>query len=96
MTGKPLTEQKTDGMKEQRLTLESRSVLDLNGVIDVVSFDDSGALIKTVNGILAVDGEELRVVKLDVGGGNISFEGRINGLFFSDGPQRGKGKRSAR
>ena len=96
MTGKPFAEQKTENMTEQRLVLENRSSLDLDGVIDVISFDDTGALISTVNGILAVDGESLHVVKLDVGGGSISFEGKVNGLFFSDGRVKGKGKRSSR
>ncbi len=90
MTGKERNE--NAALSEQRLLLQNRSRLELSGVSDVVSFDDVGALIKTVNGMLAVDGEGLHVIALDLGGGNICFEGKINGLFFSDAV-KGKGKR---
>lgn len=93
MTGKTQLEEKNrEGA--MKLVLSDRGHLDLHGVSDVISFDDTGALIKTADGVLAVDGEGLHVITLDVNGGSISFEGRINGLFFSDSSHKGKGKRS--
>ena len=95
MTGKAQTMEKTSE-GAMKLVLSDRGHLELHGVCDVISFDDVGALIKTVDGMLAVDGEGLHVITLDVNGGSICFEGRINGLFFSDssGKGKGKGKRS--
>ena len=78
--------------EHKRLILTDREKLELSGVTDVTSFDEEHALIKTENGMLAVDGEGLHVTMLDLGHGNISFEGKINGLFFSD-TQKSKGKR---
>lgn len=93
MTGKTQpTANASEG--EMKLVLLTRGRLELHGVCDVISFDDVGALIKTVDGMLAVDGEGLHVITLDVNGGSICFEGRINGLFFSDSSIKGKGKRS--
>lgn len=71
-----------------------RKIMNLTGIEDVVSFDESGAVLKTSIGTLAVDGEELHVVKLDLSGGNVSIEGKINGLFYSEtGGGRSKAKR---
>ncbi len=85
-------ERNENAKREQRLLLDNRAALSLTGVADVISFDDSGALIKTDDGVLAVDGEGLHLTTLDIENGGIAFEGRINGLLFSDGA-KGKGKR---
>ncbi len=75
--------------EHKKLVLTDREKLEMSGVLDVTSFDEEHALIKTENGMLAVDGEGLHVTSLDLGHGNISFEGKINGLFFSDA-QKGR------
>ena len=77
--------------EHNKLVLTDREKLEMTGVTDVQSFDTEHALIKTENGLLAVDGEGLHVTLLDLGHGNISFEGKINGLFFSDA-QKGRRK----
>lgn len=82
----------TNGGVSQKLILSDRQSLEVGGVTDVVSFDESGAVLKTVNGTLMIDGEELHVTKLDIGNGNVSVEGKVNGLFFSDGGDR-KGRK---
>ena len=78
--------------EHKKLVLTDREKLEMSGVTDVTSFDEEHALIKTENGMLAVDGEGLHVTSLDLGHGNISFEGKINGLYFSDG-QKSRGRR---
>jgi len=78
--------------EHKKLILIDRAKLEMTGVTDVTSFDEEHALIKTENGMLAVDGEGLHVTSLDLGHGNISFEGKINGLYFSDA-QKSKGRR---
>ena len=78
--------------EHKKLIITDRARLEMTGVLDVTSFDTEHALIKTESGLLAVDGEELHVTLLDLGHGNISFEGKINGLFFSDGG-KSKGRR---
>lgn len=76
----------------QRIVISDRQELALNGVTDVISFDESGAVLKSVKGALIIDGEELHVTKLDIANGNVEIEGKINGLFFSDGREQ-KGRK---
>lgn len=82
MTGKTDTE--NHGEIGQNLVLSDRKSLEISGVTDVMSFDESGAVLQTTNGILAIDGEGLHVTKLDINNGNVRIDGKINGLFFSD------------
>ncbi|MBE6621850.1 MAG: sporulation protein YabP [Ruminococcaceae bacterium] len=77
----------------QRLLLLDRKVLELTDVEDVVSFDETGAVLRTGQGMLALDGEDLHVVMLDLSGGCLKIEGKINGLFYSDA---GGGKKAVK
>ena len=84
----------TNARKEaQRLCLLDRKVLELTDVEDVVSFDETGAVLRTGQGMLALDGEDLHVVMLDLSGGCLKIEGKINGLFYSDA---GGGKKAVK
>ncbi len=88
MTGKP--ESIPSRAEPQRLLLLDRRVLELTDVEDVISFDESGAVLRTGLGILALEGEDLHVVKLDLAGGSLKIEGKINGLMYSDAGQSKK------
>ena len=58
-----------------------------------IAVDETGAVLRTGLGMLALDGEDLHVVKLDLSGGSLKIEGKINGLFYSDA---GNGKKAAK
>ena len=75
------------------LTLDDREVLTLGGITDVVSFDDSSALLMTTRGLLSLDGEGLHVIKLSVEEGQLMLEGRINALVYPDGSSNRKNGR---
>lgn len=75
----------------QKLTVTDRKNLEITGVEDVISFDETGAVIRTSLGVLAVDGENIRVSKLDVSGGDVVIGGKINGMFWSE-ESGGKGR----
>lgn len=78
----------------QRLLLTDRKALHLTGILDVESFDETGTVLKISDGILAVEGEGLHVVKLDLSSGEVSIDGKINGIFYSDsGSAKSRGKR---
>ena len=91
MTGR--TDSDNNTQASQRLVLTNRQSLGVDGVSDVMSFDESGAVLNTVKGTLMIDGEELHVTKLDIANGNVEIEGKINGLIFSDGVDRRGRKR---
>ena len=69
------------------LTMQSRKLLTLTGAEDVCSFDERNIVIRTVCGLLSVDGEGLHILKLDTDRGELSIEGTVNGLFYME--QRG-------
>ena len=56
----------------------------LNGIEDVVSFDEYSILMQTVLGVLSVDGSALHIMKMNVDSGEVIIEGEINGLFYID------------
>lgn len=67
-----------------RVLLENRSELALTGIENIVSFDETFVTLETVDSLLSVDGEGMRVLKMDVEGGEISIVGKINALVYSD------------
>ena len=67
----------TEAIKH-RLTLMDRRQLELSGVKDVVSFDESNVVLQTVCGMLSVEGEELHVQVLNTESGVVSLEGTVN------------------
>ena len=95
-----MTEKRENSITDPRgahgLILQNRQRRELTGVEDVVSFDETGAVLRTALGMLAVDGEELHVVKLDLAGGNVQIEGKVNGLVYADGGAKKTAKRLLR
>ena len=67
-----------------QLILQDRNRLDLTGVSDVDSFDDTAVIVFTSLGELSVRGRGLQVRRLDVEGGNLSLEGQIDTLSYSN------------
>ena len=69
-----------------------REGIDVSGVSDVVSFDENGVVMETELGSLAVEGEGLHVKVLNVDAGQVTVEGRINGVYyFESSPRQRKG-----
>jgi sporulation protein YabP len=69
-----------------------REGIEIEGVLDVSSFDEGGVVMETVCGSLAVEGEGLHVTVLNVTEGRVVIEGRINGAYYFDNspkPKRG-------
>jgi len=68
----------------QNLILESREKLNISGVIDVLSFDDSLVIVQTHLGILTVKGEDLRINKLNTDSEEVIVAGDISSMSYSD------------
>ena len=72
------------------LILEDRKSLTISGVADVDSFDEETIIVFTEQGELAVKGKNLHINKLSVETGELSVEGLICELIYSDEqPQHG-------
>ncbi len=66
------------------LTLDSREKLCVSGVTDVDSFDEEAVVMLTSKGKLVIRGSNLHIEKLSVDVGELTVEGIINSLEYSD------------
>ena len=67
-----------------KLTLNQREDLNLTGVTEVVSFDDSSVILKTHLGTLTVLGDNLVLKTLSVEGGQVAVDGTISALIYEE------------
>ncbi len=70
--------------KDHSFSSGARSGIHINGVCDVISFDDTGVALETYCGSMAVEGEGLHITVLNISDGEVAIEGRINGLYYYD------------
>ena len=70
--------------KQHKLMLTNRNVCNMNGVVDVLSFDLSEILLETDQGMLMIKGDELHVSRLTLEKGEVDIDGRIDSLTYSD------------
>ena len=87
----PLSEKPTVQEKKHSLELKRRARLTLDGVEEVISFDEGAVILRTVLGRLTVEGEGLHVTKLLLDCGEVAVEGKICALIYDDGKEAGRG-----
>ena len=66
------------------LIIENRERLSVSGVRDVLSFDDGEIVMDTVGGLLTVSGENLHVEKLTLDLGELTVEGVVDSIAYSN------------
>lgn len=93
--GMTVTENKT-GVPESTgssdLVLRSRKHMEINGVSDVMSFDETSAHLNTACGEMMIEGENLHVGTLDLSRGLLTLDGSIDGIYYAKGvPEEKKG-----
>ncbi len=77
--------------KKQTLLLKNREKLTLDGVKEVLRFDEGAVVLKTLLGVLTVEGVGLHLTKLLLDCGEVSIEGKIMGLFYEEKTARKSG-----
>ena len=80
-----------DEAKKHSVSMISREKLEIDGVIDVLDFDNSIINIKTTMGILSVEGVNLKIISLSKESGKIYVEGGIDSLFYFGVAEEKKG-----
>ncbi len=63
---------------------ESRQNIKINGVEDVISFDEGEVVLQTSCGGMTVEGEGLHIGVLNVDQGVVEVDGRIDGVYYFD------------
>ncbi len=67
---------------QSRMELIDRGVLHLDGVEDILSFDEHNVYLKTVQGNLNIDGSDLHITRLCLEEGQLALSGKIDGLYY--------------
>lgn len=68
----------------QNVILENREKLSISGVLDVLSFDDQIVILETELGLLTVKGDNLRINKLSLDTAEVTIDGEIYNLGYSE------------
>ena len=74
----------TEERKGHDLRLEDRSKLTMTGVTEVVSFEETGVLLRTALGTLVIQGRDLQLKTLALEGGQVAVEGSISALLYEE------------
>ena len=86
-----IEDKKIQKAKPQNLILEKREKLNISGVIEVGSFNEEIVTMKTELGELTIYGYNLKINKLNVDNSEVSIDGNIQCLEYSD-KNNGKSK----
>ena len=78
----------TEERLPHKLTLNEREHLTMTGVTEVLRFDETSVVLKTVLGILEVQGQELKLKTLSLEGGQMAVDGHISALLYEE-PREG-------
>ncbi|MBR2062660.1 MAG: sporulation protein YabP [Anaerotignum sp.] len=67
------------------LNLEEREKIRIGGVLEVLSFDEEGVMMETACGLLILKGSGMHIGKLDLDSGDVTVDGMIDSITYSDG-----------
>ena len=67
-----------------KLTLDSRSRLQVSGVSDIESFDENTIVLHTTRGTLVVKGRSLHLQMLSLDGGQVCVDGTVDALSYEE------------
>jgi len=73
------------------IIMESRKNLTVTGVMDIDSFDEESVILFTEQGELTIRGQSLHINKIDVDTGDLSMEGDIESLSYTENRPQQKG-----
>ena len=69
---------------EHRISLRQRESMEINGVTDVVSFDEQAVVLQTVCGTMTVEGSSLHIHVLSMEEGIVTLDGKIFSISYED------------
>ena len=77
-------EELSGSTRMHKVTMTNRRSCDINGVKDVLSFDEHEILLETEQGMLMIKGDELHVNRLTLDKGEVDVDGKIDSFTYSD------------
>lgn len=79
-----MEERKVNPHRGHSIVLENRERLSISGVEHVNNFNSELIIVDTIAGIITIKGEDLDVKKLSLEDGNISINGTIDAITYSE------------
>ena len=67
------------------LNMDEREKTRISGVLEVLSFDEEGVMMETTCGLLLLKGAGLHMGKLDLDTGDVTVDGTIDNITYSEG-----------
>ena len=77
--------------EKQILTLTDGRILTLNGVKNIMRFDESAVTLDTSGGRIVIEGEGLTIESLGKEAGDILVKGNVYGVYRYEEPERKEG-----
>ena len=74
----------TQEQMPHKLQLNERKNLTMNGVTEVVSFEDTSVVLRTSLGMLTVQGQGLQLKTLSLDGGQVAVDGQVSALIYEE------------
>ena len=71
------------------LRLENRARLNVTGVREVESFDESAVVLHTAKGVLVIRGQSLHLQTLSIDGGQVAVDGPVDALVYEETQKQG-------
>ena len=62
--------------------LKDRKEMRIEGVTEVISFDDLTVMLKTQCGDMAIEGKDLRIAVLEIDAGIVVLSGTVSGVYY--------------
>ena len=81
--------QQTDTSANATLVLKNRERVTLDGVEDVLAFDETTSTCRTTLGDLIIEGSSLRITDFCAEKGDLSVTGKISALAYEDRKEKG-------
>jgi sporulation protein YabP len=78
------TEAERGRKNEHTLTLRQRESMEINGVTDVVSFDEQAVVLQTVCGTMTVEGSSLHIHVLSMEEGIVTLDGKVYSVAYEE------------
>ena len=74
--------------KSHTLFLENRQQAALTGISEVLAFDENQVVLRTEDGEIALTGEGLHVTRLMLEEGQLTVDGKLDGVFYTQRTRR--------
>lgn len=76
------TETTKSNRSAHRVEMKSRESMEVQGVTDVISFDEQAVVLSTVCGNMEIDGSSLHIHVLSMEQGIVTMDGRIDSITY--------------